>query len=78
MDSTKQPLPTVPPINYNAIRQALKANGVTLIELHCEIDCRCDVCGPQWSLDASLEYPLAKHWWECTRYHAENGDDAHA
>jgi hypothetical protein len=70
-------LPDVPPISYNAIRQALKAHGVTLIELHCEGECRCEICGAQGSLEASLDYPLSKHWWECTKYHAEEDDEAH-
>jgi hypothetical protein len=73
----KTPLPDVPPINYNEIRKALKAHGVTLIDLSIEGECRCEICGAQWSLVASLEYPLAKRWWECTRYHAEEEDDAH-
>ena len=77
MDTLKPSLPTVPSIDYNAIRKALKAHGVTLVELSCAAECRCDVCGAQWSLEASLEYPLSKHWWECTRYHDEEDNDAH-
>jgi len=75
--SETQTLPAVPPINYNAIRKAMKAHGITLVELSCSAECRCDVWGAQWSLEASLEYPLSKHWWECTKYHAEEDDDAH-
>jgi hypothetical protein len=77
MNTQEHPLPTVPPIDYNAIRKALKAYGITLKELSCSVECRRDVCGAQWSLEASLEYPLLKHWWECTKYHAEEDHDAH-
>jgi hypothetical protein len=77
MNTPNTMLPDVPPIDYNAIRKALKVHNVTLIELSCSAECRCDVCGAQWSLEDSLEYPLARHWWEYTRYHAEEDDAAH-
>jgi hypothetical protein len=47
MNTQEHPLPTVPPIDYKAIRKALKAYGITLKELSCAVECRCDVCGAQ-------------------------------
>jgi hypothetical protein len=35
-------LPVVPPMNLNAIREALKAHGVTLNDVQIEVDCTCD------------------------------------
>jgi hypothetical protein len=77
MNTPNTMLPDVPPINYNAIRKALKVHNVALVELSCSAECRRDVCGAQWSLEASLDYPLSRHWWECTKYHAEEDDDVH-
>jgi len=34
-------LPAVPPMNLNAIREALKAHGVTLNDVQIEVDCTC-------------------------------------
>jgi hypothetical protein len=33
-----QTLPEVPPMNFNAIRDALKAHGVTLNDVQLEVD----------------------------------------
>jgi hypothetical protein len=73
-------LPAVPPMNLNAIREALKAHGVTLNDVQIEVDCTCDVCGATWSEEASVENRLRRTWWECWKCHAEDkegGDDAH-
>jgi hypothetical protein len=35
-------LPAVPPMNLNAIREALKAHCVTLNDVQIEVDCTCD------------------------------------
>jgi hypothetical protein len=56
-------LPAVPPMNLNAIREALKAHGVTLNDVQIEVDCTCDVCGATWSEEASLENRLRRTWW---------------
>jgi len=71
-------LPDAPLVNFKAMRTALKAHGVTLVEFECEIDCRCDVCGAEWTIAASLDCGISRSWWECTRDHEEESDDAHA
>jgi hypothetical protein len=80
MNTQEHPLPTVPPMNLSAIRDALKANGVTLKDVEIQVDCTCDVCGASWSGSASLEDRLRRNWWECYKCYAEDkegGDDAH-
>jgi hypothetical protein len=77
MNTQEHPLPAVPPMNFNAIREALKAHGVTLNDVQLEVDCTCDVCGAEWSEEASLENRLRRTWWKCWKCNAEGGDDAH-
>jgi hypothetical protein len=64
-------------MKFSAICEALKAHGVTLNDVHIEVDCTCDVCGAGWSEEASLENRLTKTWWHCWKCHAEEDDDAH-
>jgi hypothetical protein len=71
-------LPAVPPMNFKAIREALKAHGVTLVDVQFEVECRCEVCGAEWSEEGSLEDRLAKTWWQCWKCNAEEEHDAHA
>lgn len=62
-------LSKVPRLNLKAIREALKANGITLLDATYTLDVRCDACGAYNSVDASLQFRLHKTWWHCWKCH---------
>ena len=65
MNTPNHPFPDVPPENFDAIREALKAHGVTLSEVYYSVECTCEACGALWSSEASLDAPLSDGWWQC-------------
>lgn len=71
MDTPTHPLPDVPPMNFNAIRAALKAYGVMLIGLQCSVECQCARCGAEWSDECDLVDRFPKTWWLCWKCQAE-------
>jgi hypothetical protein len=66
--------PKVPRINLKAIREALKAHGVTLLDAEYSLDVRCDACGAYDQVTGSLQFRLRKRWWRCQKCHPEVGD----
>jgi hypothetical protein len=67
-------LPKVPRINLKAIRGALKAHGVTLLDAEYSLDVRCDACGTYDQVEGSLQLRLRKWWWRCQKCNPEVGD----
>ena len=67
-------LPNVPIINGKAIREALKAHGVTLVDATYEVECKCNICGATWSEESCLQFRLRTTWWHCWKCHPEEGD----
>jgi hypothetical protein len=67
-------LPKVPRINLKAIREALKANGMTLLDAEYTLDVRCDVCGGYDQVTGELQHRLSKRWWRCQKCHPDVGD----
>jgi hypothetical protein len=67
-------LPDVPIINWKAIREALKAHNVSLVDAIYAIECTCDICGTRWSEETCLQCRLPTTWWHCRKCHAEEGD----
>jgi hypothetical protein len=68
---------TVPTENFPELRDALRANGVSLTEVTYTVECTCHVCGARWSSEASLSRPLDPGWWQCYMCGTEGGDHAH-
>ena len=48
MNTPNHPFPDVPPENFDAIREALKAHGVTLSEVYYSVEYTCEACGALW------------------------------
>ena len=69
-----QLLPKVPRLNVKAIREALKAHGVSLVAIDYEVEFRCEGCGAVDFVDGSLQFRLRKMWWRCQSCHPEVGD----
>ena len=74
MNTINTQRPKVPRMNFKAIREALKAHGITFVDITYEVEFRCEVCGMTDFVDGSLRLRLRKSWWRCQACHPEVGD----